>query len=535
MVGQRAEPKTLNPVTAIDAPSREVIRRMMADLVTIDRASQNTAPGLARSWSISNDGLHYRLNLRRGLRFSDGHPFDADDVLFTFRVLLDDRIQSPQRDLLLVEGKPIRVSKSDAHTVLVDFPKPYGAAERIFDSIAILPRHLLEQDYEQGRLQSAWPVTVAPEKIAGLGPFRLKSHLAGQRIVLERNPYYWRTDARGQRLPYLDELVFTPAGGEDVQIARFVEGSTQVAPRLSARNFAVLARDPKGAQLADLGPSLEYAFLFFNLNALDSDKQARLGVAQSWFLDRRFRQAVSAAIDRDAIVKVVFDGRAAAIASHVTPGNRRWFLTTGAKPRRDLDLSRRLLAEAGFRASANGKLMDAQGRPVRFTLLTSSSNSERLQMATMIRDDLKAVGIDMDVVPFEFRALLDRILKTHDYEACLMALGGGDADPNSEMNVWTTGGATHFWNFNRTPFAWETEIDSLMRRQLTATSFAERKRDYDRVQQIAARELPLIPLVSPHVLVAAKGTLGNFHPAVLDHNTLWNADVLYLQAPGSAR
>src|SRR5712692_6342721 len=208
VVSLRAEPKTLNPLTAADGPSREVLSVMQADLVHINRATQLTEPALAKSWKISADGLQYTLVIRQGLRFSDGHPVDADDVVFSFRVYLDENVHAPQRDLLIVGGKPLAVHKTDAQTVVFSLAKPYGVAERLFDGIAILPRHLLEKPYKGGKLDQAWTLTTAAPEIAGLGPFRLKQYVAGQRLILDRNPYYWKTDARGNRLPYVEEVVF---------------------------------------------------------------------------------------------------------------------------------------------------------------------------------------------------------------------------------------------------------------------------------------------------------------------------------------
>jgi peptide/nickel transport system substrate-binding protein len=181
--------------------------------------------------------------------------------------------------------------------------------------------------------------------------------------------------------------------------------------------------------------------------------------------------------------------------------------------------------------------MDAKKNPVEFTIVTASSSAERTEIAALIQQDLKKVGIEVQVVPIEFRALLDRVTRTHDFEGCLLAMGGGDADPNSEMSVLMSNGSMHLWNLGRSTPAteWEREIDELMQRQLTARDPKERKRCYDRVQQILAEQLPLIPLVSPHVLVGARTEVGNFRPAVMDHSTLWNVEELYLRPSGSTR
>src|ERR1700741_197303 len=183
VVSLRSEPKTLNPMTAADAPSREVIGAMQADLIHINRANQLTEPALAKAWKVSDDGLQYTLTLRKGLRFSDGHPLDADDVLFTFRVYLDESVHATQRDLLIVGGKPITVRKLDAWTMVFQLAKTYGAGERLFDGLAILPRHLLEKPYEEGKLGQTWTLSTPASQWAGLGPFCLKEYVPGQRLV----------------------------------------------------------------------------------------------------------------------------------------------------------------------------------------------------------------------------------------------------------------------------------------------------------------------------------------------------------------
>lgn len=523
VVAQRAEPKTLNPTTSADGPSREVIQRMTADLIHINRETHRTEPALARSWDVSNGGRRYVLHLRRGLRFSDGHAFDATDVVFTFQVLLDPKTGSPQRDLLVIGGKPISVRQRDAYTVVFELAEPYAAAERIFDGIAMLPRHLLEQPYREGKLSGAWGLNTAPGAIAGLGPFRLKQYLPGQRIVLERNPHYWKKDRAGKRLPYLETLTFLFVGAEDTQVLRFEAGETDVISRMGARNFAALERNQqrRGYKLQDLGPGLEYNFLFFNLNP-GRPKQA-------WFSDVNFRRAVSAAIDREAIVKLVYDGRATPLWGHVTPGNKLWVNAALPHPARSPERARELLKTAGFSWNREGALLDRSGARVEFTIVTNTGALERTGIATIVQDDLKQIGIRVSVVPLEFRALLDRLLKTFDYEACVLGLGSGDVDPTAEMNVWLSTGSTHLWRLNaRAPATpWEAEIDSLMRQQMVEMNPARRKKQYGRVQQIAAEQLPIICVASPNILAGAKTGLGNFRPAILDHYTLWNAEELY--------
>ena len=539
VVALRAEPKTLNPVLSNDVSSREVISQMTGDLVHINRYSQQSEPALAKSWTVSPDGLHYFLQLRRGLRFSDGAPFDADDVLFSFKVYLDEKVNAPQRDSLIVADKPVVVKKLGPYTVTFDLAQPYASAERIFDSIAILPRHLLEGTYSEGKLAQAWNLGTAAGQIAGLGPFRLKQYVPGQRLTLERNPYYWKVDRNGNRLPYLDEITFLFAGNEDAEVLRFEAGETQIMNRISAENYAVLEKDQisRGFRLYDLGPGLEYNFLLLNLNTILPSNDKEIRRKQEWFSQIKFRQAISAAIDRDGINRIVYHGRGSPIWTHVPPGNRLWVDTQIPHPARSLHRSRELLQSAGFSWRSDGTLIDSHGAEVEFSIITSASSNQRTQMATMIQQDLKELGIRVQVVPLEFRAMLDRILQSHDYDAAIMGMSGGDVDPNSQLNVWLSSGDDHFWDLGETQPAtpWEAEMDHLMKQQMSDMSSKHRKRLFDRVQEIEAEDVPLIFLVSPNVLVGAATRVHNFKPAILDSHTLWNSEELFLGDQGRAQ
>lgn len=534
-IATRAEPRTFNPVIAIDQPSNLIFRRITADLIHINRGSLQTEPALAKSWKISPDGRQITLELRKGIRFSDGVPFDADDVLFSFRLYEDEKLQAPQRPLLLVAGQPIRVEKLSPLRVRVSFAAPYAAAERLFDSIAMLPRHLLEKDYEAGKISEAWNLSTPPEKIAGLGPFRLKQFVPGERTVLERNPYYWKVDSQGTVLPYLDELIFLFVPSQDAEVVRFRAGDTQITGNLSAENFAALSKEQKGSglKLVDAGPGLDYNFFLFNLNSDTEGRFPEVARRQKWFADVRFRQAISAAIDRDAIVRLVYQGRASALLTNVTPAFKAWINTAIEVPKRSADKAKALLRSAGFSWKPDGGMTDSSGQPVEFSILVSSSNGQRMQMAALIQEDLKQLGMKVSVVSLEFRAMLDRVTGSHNFDTALMAISAGDVDPNPSMALLTSKGQNHFWHPDESgPLSpWQTELDRLMETQLITMDYQKRRKIYDRVQQIIAEHLPFIGLVSPHVLVGASQDLGNFHPSVLEHYTLWNSEFLFRGAP----
>jgi peptide/nickel transport system substrate-binding protein len=197
-----------------------------------------------------------------------------------------------------------------------------------------------------------------------------------------------------------------------------------------------------------------------------------------------------------------------------------------------------MLLEAGFKWNADSKLLDRAGNPVRFSIISATNNPERLQTATLIQYDLGHIGIDVQVVPLEFRAMIDRVTRTRQFEACILSFGGADGDPNSEMNVWLSSGSMHLWAPEQkhpgTP--WESQIDHLMQAQMGELDRVKRKELYDRVQEIVAQQQPLICLVSPHILAASRKRIVNLQPAVLESYTLWNSEMLALYpSPGAVQ
>jgi peptide/nickel transport system substrate-binding protein len=336
-------------------------------------------------------------------------------------------------------------------------------------------------------------------------------------------------------VPYVEEIVFLFVSSAHAQVLRFQSGETNIISRLGAENFSVLSRQQGAYTTVDAGPGLEYNFLFFNLNELGEKASPEMARKSKWFHDVKFRQAVSSAIDRDAIVRLVFQGHGAPLWGPVTPGNPRWVNSAIPRPARSLEHARSFLKDAGFSwtkgASGEEELLDPSGKPVEFSILTSSSNNDRAKMATLIQDDLKQLGMRVQVVPLEFRSLVDRVTQSKEFDSCVLGIASFDADPNSDLNVWRSSGGQHLWHpAQRHPATrWEAEIDKLMEEQLATPSYAQRKKLYDRVQEILAERQPMIFLASPDILAGARNSVGNFHPAVLEPYVLWNAEQLFIR------
>jgi peptide/nickel transport system substrate-binding protein len=311
---------------------------------------------------------------------------------------------------------------------------------------------------------------------------------------------------------------------------RFLSGETDIMSRLTAANFAALKSDEqkRGFHVYDLGPGFEYTFLFFNLNATDDPSRSRLAQKQKWFEQVEFRQAVAEAVDRNAIVRLAYRGHALPISVPISSGNTLWINGSVPPPVRSVARAREKLRKAGFSWTPNGDLVDAQGHGVSFSLLVNAANPQQQEIGVIIQQDLKDLGIGVTLNLLEYRSFLNRILSSFDYDAAVSTLADGDADPNTELSVLDSNGSNHFWSLKpkRIP-SWQAEIDTLMQRQMIAGRPVERKRLFDRVQEILCKYKPAVFLISPNVLVAAKDEIRNFHPAKLADYTLWNADQLF--------
>lgn len=535
VISKSAGPRTFNRLFSFDDQTSIVTDCLMGRLVRINRQTQQPEPELARAWKMSPDGKTVTFNLRRDVKFSDGRPFTADDVVFTFQIVNDAKIATSIADQFSFDGQRVEVRKLDDLTVEFRFPTAYAVAIRLFDGIPMLPRHVLEAQYRAGKFEQAWTLATPPEQIVGLGPFKLKQYVAGQRVLLVRNENYWKTDATGRRLPYLDELVFTLDPDRNTQLLKFQKGETDLLSPVNADDAPQLAELEKQGRIKvhNLGPGMIREIFWFNVN---EGKSGATGqpyvdpVKLRWFRNVKFRQAISHAIDRQALVNLVYAGKASPQWAFLSAGDRLWHNPSVKTYPRDLARAKSLLADAGFRYLPDRKaLLDPAGNQVGFTLMTNAGNAQRQKIGALIQEDLARIGIKVTLAQIESRALLTRINESFNYEACLLAIVSGDVDPSSHLNILSSHGPNHWWNPRQAKPAtpWEARLDELMKRQMATLDPRARKRLFDEAQAIMAEQQPFIFLATRHLLVAAKTGIGNFKPALLPDFTLWNAEELY--------
>lgn len=504
----RGEPKTFNPLLVED-DSSEAIRYLTGGvLIRLNRQTQELEPGLAVSWKVSQEGRRIAFQLRSGLRFSDGTAFSAEDVAYTIKALMDPQLHSPTADPFRSGEGQVDVQVPAPDRAVITFPAPVSGLERLFDQVAILSAH-------------------SPKKeMAVLGPFYVAEYSAGSYVLLHRNPNYWKKDKDGKPLPYLDSIRLDIQRNHDIELLRFRRGEIHLINALDADFFERLQKETPGTA-RDAGPGLDSEEMWFN----QVPTAPLADYKKSWFRTTEFRQAISLAINRADLARIVFAGHAQPAFGPVSPANQFWFNSSLPVPKYDSTGALRLLARAGFRLES-GSLRDSAGKAVEFTVITNAGNKSREQMVTMIQQDLSQIGIKVNLVTLDFPSLIERITRTYDYEACLLGLVNTDLDPNGQMNVWLSSAENHQWNPKQVKPAtpWEAELDRLMRAQSSAATDKKRKSDFDKVQQIVAEQQPFIYLINKNAMSAVSPEVMGSSPSVLDPHVFWNAEVLRLRA-----
>ena len=503
----RGEPKTFNPLLVEDDASETVRYLTGGVLIRLNRQTQALEPALATFWKITPDGRTIKFHLRAGLYFSDGTPFSSEDVAYTMRSLMDPQLHSPTGDSFRSGEGQLSVQTPSADSIIITFPAPVAGLERLFDQVAILSAH-------------------SPKKeMAVLGPFYVADYAPGSYVLLRRNSNYWKKDKEGKPLPYLDSIRLDIQRNRDIELLRFRRGEIHLINTLEADHFDRLQKESPAAA-HDSGPGLDSEQLWFNMVSSAPLPESK----KTWFRTTEFRRAISLAINRADLSRVVFAGHAHPAFGPVSPANHFWFNSSLPIPQYDSAAALRLLARAGFRFDGS-TLRDSSGNRVEFTVITNSGNKSREQMVAMIQQDLSQIGIKVNLVTLDFPSLVERITRTFDYEACLLGLVNTDLDPNSQMNVWLSSAENHQWNPKQSKPAtlWEAELDRLMQAQSSATTDKKRKSDWDKVQQIVAEQQPFIYLVNKDAMSAiSPGVIGSA-PSVLDPHAFWNAEVLRIR------
>ncbi|MBU6228168.1 MAG: ABC transporter substrate-binding protein [Cyanobacteria bacterium REEB459] len=548
VISTLSDPKTFNPVLSQESPN--IFSFTFEGLTTTDGVTGNMVPALAESWQTSADGKTLVFTLREGLRWSDGEPLTADDVVFTYEVVFDADIPSNSRDGFRIGSKGLlpRVTKLDQRRVQFSLPEPFAPMLRNTE-LSIIPAHSLRAAVttkgSDGKplFLSTWGTNTPPQKIIGNGPYRLSEYIPGERVIFERNPYYWRKDKQGRSQPYIQEIIWQVVTSTDTALLQFRSGgldSIGVQPDF----FTLLKREEARGNFTiyNGGPDLGTNFLFFNLNQGRRQNQPLVDpIKSSWFNRVAFRQAIAYGIDRTTMVNNIFKGLGELQSSPISVPSPYYAPPEMGIPTYDYNPSkaRELLLADGFQYNPSGQLIDSQGHPVRFTLVTNSGNKMREAIGSQIKNDLEKIGIQVDFQPLAFNLLVDRLTDSLDWEACILGLTGG-LEPNGGANVWLLDGSLHA--FNQQALAgqealqgwqaseWEKRIADLYVQAAQEVNDQKRFDLYRETQQISQEYLPFIYLVNNLSLTAVRNSVKGVKYTAIG-GALWNVYELTLESP----
>jgi len=515
-----SDPKTFNPILITDKGSSDALEPVFDSLVRTSPVTLQTEPWLAERWEHDESGNVWTFHLRHDVRWHDDKPFTAADVVFTFRAIFDERVPNSSKFTLSVDGHPLKVDAVDDYTVRIETPRPFAPLLSALEQ-AILPAHILSKPLDDGEFVRQWGIDVAPEKIVGTGPYRMKQYVPAQFLRYERNPTYWKKDTDAKALPYIERKTLLIVPNQDTAYLKFLAGETS---EHLARPEEVSELRTKAASLhakvEEMGIDSGSLFVAFNLNprhyAKDGNRDPRLG----WFSDLRFRRAIAHAIDKQSMIVNCLNGHGQPAVTLSSPSNTTYYNPELKDYDYDLDHARALLADGGYvDKDGDGFLEDKAGNTLEFTLTTNSGNQLREKLCSILKEDWTKIGLKVNYRPLDFTALVEKLDTTFDWDVVLIGFTG-TPEPNNGANFLRSSGNLHFWNPSQTKAgsAWETEIDFLLDKGSRVLDPAERRSSYWRIEEILHQQLPIVQTVRQIEHIAYRDNLENYR------RTVWGLD-----------
>jgi len=533
------EPKTFNYALSNESPN--VFPLIYEGLITENGVTAEIEPALAEKWQISEDKKQIVFTLRQGLKWSDGEPLTADDVVFSFNdIYLNPDIPTSTRDGLQIgESKALpKVRKISDRQVEFVVPEPFAPLLRSAGGTPILPKHILAKTITtkdgEGKPQflSTWGTDTDPKKVISNGPYKLDAYNTSQRVVFRRNPYYWRKDKQGNPQPYIERVVWQLVENVDTALLQFRSGGLDIL-EIGPRTFRLLKREEKRGSFTiyNGGPSSGTTFISFNLNKGKRNGKSLVNSIKSrWFNTVEFRQAVAYGIDRQAMINNIFQGVGEPQNSPITVQSP--YYLSRAEGLRAYDYNpqkaKELLQQAGFKYNNKGELSDAEGNRVRFTLTAGTGGTGFIQ--AQIKQDLSKIGMRVDIQNVAFNSLVDKLDNTLDWDCVFIGFTGG-VEPNSAANLWLPDGSSHMFNqkpqAGQTPVEgreiapWEAKIGRLYVQGAKEVDEAKRKAIYAETQRLSQEYLPFIHLVNPIGLLAVRNRIQNIKYSAYG-DPIWN-------------
>jgi peptide/nickel transport system substrate-binding protein len=509
--GMNSDPGTFNPILVTDASSGAAIGDLFEGLVKIDPKTTLPEPDLAERWTVTDGGKTFTFYLRHDVKWSDGVPFTARDVLFTMRAIYDPHVPNSMISSLTVDGKPLQVSAPGDYIVVMKTPRPFAPLLYAI-GVAIVPAHVLEKSLASGRFNRVWGIDTPPSQLICLGAYRMERYVPAQLLTFKRNPTFWMRDEHGGQLPRLLAQVQMIVSDRNAMYLRFMAGQLDVYQPRPEEVWELQQKQAKlHIKLQETGIDTGSLFFAFNRNPHHYVKNGVADPKYKWFTDINFMRALAHALDKAGIINLCYRGSAVPAVADISPANKIFHNPNLKDYDYDLKLAARILDEAGYRMIRPGVRGDPEGHPLVFDLTTNAGNSIREQICAIYKQDLAALGIKVNFRPLEFISLVKKLDQSFDWDCVLMGFTGG-IEPNNGADFLRSSGNLHLWNPNQSRPAtpWEAEIDRLLDNGTRVIDPEQRAPYYWRIQQFLHDQLPIIETVRQIGYVAYRDSLEDF-------------------------
>jgi len=515
-----SDPRSFNPILAKETSTTIITSLLFDGLTRTNTFTMQVEPNLAKSWQVDKTGKIWTFKLREDVYWSDGKRFTSKDVVFTFNDLIyNPNIPNSSRDIFTLEGQKIKVETLDEFSVRFTLPVRFAPFLRSL-SQDILPQHRLKKDVVSGRFNFTWGIDAKVSDVTGTGPFVIRQYLPGEKIILGRNPYYWKKDDSANRLPYLDEIVFVILPSQDTALLKFLDGELDYYS-LRGEDFPILGplQKKSGFTVYNAGAAFGSNFLTFNQNPgknPHTNKPFLASYKLEWFKNDSFKRAIAYAIDREKITEIIYNGLGYPQFSSMSPTSGYFYNDNVKKYPYNPEKAKHILHQEGFLdRDLDGYIEDRGGNKVKFTLITVAGDATRTMIAAMVRKDLSNLGMDVNLLPLEFNNLVAKLSSTFNWEAVLIGLTGG-IEPHFGKNVWHSTGHLHIWHpLQSAPHTdWEKKIDEIFEEAVQILDEKKRKELYDQWQEIVSMKLPVIYTVLSASVYAVRDRFGNLYPTV---------------------
>jgi len=477
VVASIGEPSNLIPMLASDSASHDISGLIYNGLIKYDTDLTLTGD-LAKSWEVSENGLTITFHLKKDIVWEDGVPFTAHDVYFGFKTIIDPKTPTAYSGDFMQVKEALVI---DNHTFKVTYEKPFAPALSTWGNMVVLPKHLLEgKDITKSALT---------RKPLGLGPFKLMKWQSGDKLILQSNSDYFD----GQ--PYLENYIYKIIPDISTQFLELQTGSIdmmsltplQYSRQTNTKYFKDNFQKYKY-------PSRGYTYLGFNFK-------------HPPFQDKRVRQAISYAIDKQEIIDGILFGLGLEATGPYVPNT--WAYNANIKKYAyNLNKAKQLLSDAGWSDTDMDGILDKDGKSFEFTIITNQGNAQRLRTATIIQWRLEMAGIKVNILVLEWSTFINERIDTRRFEAVLLGWGIG-LDPD-QYDIWHSS-KTGEKEFNFISYN-NKEVDQLLEQGRRTFDQKKRKKAYFKFQEIIAEEVPYIFLYVPYALPIVNKRIKNIKP-----------------------